>query len=151
MSLIRYCIDKLFSSITLFGTPFVYGLFLLYMLRINLSFALTFALLFIIGEMVCTLVKLAYRKDRPIPRKRRMALHEIYDAGSFPSIHTERITLLVIALNVLHAGDAVFFACSLAVWGLVTYSRMYLKEHFFIDVIGGAVIGGMLGYGYFLL
>jgi membrane-associated phospholipid phosphatase len=68
---------------------------------------------------------------------------ELWTYNSFPSGHT--ITAFSIALTLLYlfAPRRVWtWSVLLFVWACsVAYSRMYLAEHFFKDVYGGAIIG----------
>lgn len=73
---------------------------------------------------------------------------ELWTYNSFPSGHT--ITAFSIALTLIYlfqprrvwAWTLVLFAWALS----VGYSRMYLAEHFFRDVYGGAIIGTVMTY-----
>ena len=67
---------------------------------------------------------------------------------SFPSGHTTSIfalmTLFALFYNKSKAIVIVFFLCAL----LVAYSRIYLSQHFLIDVLAGSLIGS--GTAYFV-
>lgn len=142
MKLSKYIFDNFFSSVTLFGTPVFYGVVVLLFIKINLSFAIRLALALLATEAVCAIIKLAYPKKRPIPRPSK-GLLEKYDAGSFPSIHSARITTLAIMINIFYKDPLLLFV-STALVVFVGYSRMRLKHHYFIDVAGGIVIGAII-------
>jgi membrane-associated phospholipid phosphatase len=65
---------------------------------------------------------------------------------SFPSGHTTSIfalmTLFALAYNKSKVMVIVFFLCAL----LVAYSRIYLSQHFLIDVVAGSLIGTSTSY-----
>jgi len=65
---------------------------------------------------------------------------EKIDAGSFPSIHASRISLVYFTLfnvtNLLSLKIAF-----ISVIAVVAFSRVALKRHFWTDIIGGIVIG----------
>ena len=67
---------------------------------------------------------------------------------SFPSGHTTSIfalmTLFALAYNKSKGIVIVFFLCAL----LVAYSRIYLSQHFLMDVLAGSLIG--TGTAYFV-
>jgi undecaprenyl-diphosphatase len=70
------------------------------------------------------------------------------DQFSFPSGHT--ITAFAVSLPMMHfypelAAGLLFCACSIAL------SRILLGLHFLSDVLAGAGIGMLLGYGAFLI
>jgi membrane-associated phospholipid phosphatase len=66
---------------------------------------------------------------------------DLWTYNSFPSGHT--ITAFSIALTLLYlTRPGRIWSYMLFAWALsVGYSRMYLAEHFFKDVYGGAIIG----------
>ena len=66
---------------------------------------------------------------------------EIYGYNSFPSGHS--ITAFSIALTLIYLfARRPLWQVLLFLWACsVGYSRMYLAEHFFADVYGGAIIG----------
>jgi len=139
----KYILDRFFSSVTLFGTPVFYIIVILLISRINSSFAKILILALFFTEAVCGIIKLAYPKNRPIPRPNK-GIFERYDASSFPSIHSARITVLAIMINFFyHDILLLFIGAALVVF--VGYSRIYLKCHYLKDVAGGIAIGAIIG------
>ncbi len=65
---------------------------------------------------------------------------EIYSYNSFPSGHTVTAFSAAVALTYL-AKNKSWGVLYLLIAILVGYSRMYLSEHFFEDVIGGSALG----------
>lgn len=103
-------------------------------------------LLLLINEVICSLIKYFFHKPRPDQQEYKGALEKI-DAGSFPSIHSSRITIsfgyLAMYTDQLEVKIAlILFAI------LVLCSRVLLKRHFITDVIGGLVIGMIILYIY---
>ena len=66
----------------------------------------------------------------------------IYEERSFPSIHSARMSFLGFILVTALPELSLFFALLVV---LVGYSRFYLHEHDFIDVLGGIFIGLLFG------
>ncbi len=139
----KYFIDEAFRDLTSLGS-FWFALLLLtlivvlgeYLLLSQLTIGIIVTLIVVSG------VKLAYFKQRPKKQIYHNFLERI-DASSFPSLHAARS--LVIALIVAnHFGNlqTTIFLIGLAV--LVAYSRIYLKKHFWTDVIGGWVLGSIV-------
>jgi membrane-associated phospholipid phosphatase len=60
-------------------------------------------------------------------------------AGSFPSGHTASAFSMFLVLSHFSKNRWRSFSCFLAAF-FVGYSRMYLAQHFFADVYGGAII-----------
>ncbi len=102
-----------------------------------LFYKLLLALL--INEVFCSLIKLFFHKPRPDGQAYKGVLEKI-DAGSFPSIHASRISLVYFTLfnNASNLSLKITF---LAVIAVVAYSRVALKRHFVTDIIGGITIG----------
>ena len=66
-----------------------------------------------------------------------------YFAGSFPSIHTARITAFSIGIASFYADKMLILILSLTII-VVGYSRIYLKKHYLIDVAAGFIIGAVI-------
>lgn len=98
----------------------------------------------LVNEILCSIIKLLFHKPRPDGQKYNGILEKI-DAGSFPSIHASRITLVYLTLfastNLIPL--KVIFALVILT---VLYSRVALKRHFWTDVFGGLCIGAILFY-----
>jgi membrane-associated phospholipid phosphatase len=73
----------------------------------------------------------------PVPRV------ELYTMNSFPSGHTTTAFGLALLLGLLVERKRASVALLLLAL-LVGYSRIYLLEHFLIDVAGGAVLGSVV-------
>jgi len=143
MKFSKYILDNFFSSVTLFGTPVFYIIVLFLIIRVDPSFAKILILALLFTETVCGVIKLLYPKNRPIPRPNKR-FFERYDAASFPSIHSARITVLAVMVNLFyHDILLLFIGAALVIF--VGYSRIYLKCHYFKDVFGGIVIGAIIG------
>ncbi len=134
-----YFLDQIFRAITLFGNPVFYVpmIMILWVYKVPFALPLLLALLFI--ELVCIFIKLLYRKDRPNPQSRQGLFNKI-DANSFPSVHSARIALLSLTMIIYYPSISVIIS-SLILAVLVGYSRIYLKRHYVIDVLGGFLIG----------
>jgi membrane-associated phospholipid phosphatase len=95
-----------------------------------------FALLIII--LVGFPFRIIYFRERPKKQKHNNLLQKI-DAGSFPSGHAARITALFILFSRGQSSEVIIY-----LWGLfllVLYSRIKLRKHRYIDLLGGIVLG----------
>lgn len=131
-----------FQIISLFGTPFFYIPVTAYFLKINPKFAINIVFVLISTEIVCGAIKYVYPKDRPIPMPNKTFVQK-YFAGSFPSVHTARITAFSIAIVSFYT-NKIFILTALLVIICVGYSRVYLKKHYFTDVLAGFLIGAII-------
>ena len=71
---------------------------------------------------------------------RRTTIIERYLAGGFPSVHSARIAALALGVHA-YFPSALIMAGGILVALAVGYSRIYLKKHNVIDVVGGFAIG----------
>ena len=128
-----------FRDITALGSAYFYGIVLLLVLALGES--KLFWILFLgvaLIMIISVLARLVYFKDRPNREAHRNILERI-DASSFPSIHTGRIWFLSLALLDSFGSTAVkIFFILLAV--IVSYSRIFLKKHDLVDLVGGFVL-----------
>jgi len=134
-------ITSLASPLILLFVPFVF------LGPSKVLYTLLFALL--INEVVASLIKIIYPKKRPAGQTYKGILEKI-DAGSFPSIHASRITLVYLTLfiNTDIISIKIVF---LVVIALVLFSRILLKKHFWIDVLGGFILGLLIWLLFFYL
>lgn len=133
---------RFFSFITLFGLPVFYIPIIVYVATIDFLFSISLILILLLTELVCGIIKITYTKNRPTPLKKQ-TLFQKYYAGSFPSIHCARIIALFIGINMLFISNLFIFVTLLIVIA-VGYSRIYLKKHDVIDVLGGYAIGAII-------
>lgn len=92
-------------------------------------------LLFI--EIVGNVIKLTFFKSRPNDQK-YSNLYEKSLASSFPSLHVARIAyILFLTLNVFSTANIID---AIVIFLLVAYSRIFLKKHFLIDLLGGVLL-----------
>ena len=108
---------------------------------------LLFALL--INEIFCSIIKILFPKKRPTGQTYKNLIEKI-DAGSFPSIHASRITIVYLTMfsNTENLAIKITF---ISVIILVFFSRVKLKKHFWVDVLGGFIIGGLIWYLFRLI
>lgn len=125
-------------DITSLGNPFI----LLFIPFIFLGFGKPFWILLgalAISEFIGSLIKIVFPKTRPNGQKYNNIIEKI-DAGSFPSLHSSRIAVVYLTLF-SNANDLLMQALFIFIILMVMLSRVALKKHFFIDIIGGFIIG----------
>lgn len=134
----------LFFTFSLFGLPIIFAPLLLYLYAREPSLAVRAGLIVAANEAICGAIKLLYKKERPVQMPAKN-LFQLYMARGFPSIHTARITVFAIITSSLSRNPAVAAAGMLLIIA-VAYSRVYLKKHDWIDVLGGFVIGAAIAF-----
>lgn len=139
MTLYDYILNETFTAVTSFGTPVFYLFAILLLIIAKAPFALSLFLSLLFVELLCAAIKIAYRKERPVPQLKKIIFDKI-DANSFPSVHSARIALLV-TMVILYYKNTLLSVLGIALMLGVGYSRIYLKRHYFIDVLFGFIIG----------
>ena len=132
-----------FQIISLFGTPFFYAPSIVYLFNIKFDIAINLIFILIFTEIVCGAIKYIYPKKRPVPMPNKTFVQK-YFAGSFPSVHTARISAFSVILIRFYTDKLFILVILLLLIIFVGYSRIYLKKHYFIDVLGGFLIGAMI-------
>ena len=132
----------LFSVVAWLGTPFFYLPVIAYLFLAHQSLAIRLTLAILIIELGGGIIKLVYPKERPIPLPKN-TLRQKWDAGSFPSIHTARAVAIVIFLSALNTSWQ-FALAGTVLAAAVGYSRICLRKHYTLDVIGGFVMGAII-------
>ena len=85
------------------------------------------------------LIRLFYFKSRPKKEDYSNFLEKI-DASAFPSLHAARIVFMAILFSGHFANLYLTILFTLTA-ALVSYSRIYLQKHDWVDVAGGVVVG----------
>lgn len=133
---------------TAIGNPFLLLLVALATLSNHPKFKIYFLILlagFFLNEIVCSAIKYFWHKPRPNGQQFKSGFEKI-DAGSFPSIHSSRIAFVYLSMSYIQymAGNLFIVPVFLIVIIIVGYSRVFLKKHFFVDVMAGYFFGALL-------
>ena len=153
-------LDFFFKYWTLFGTFTLIGPIILIQCFLKYRYALITAVSSLLGFFLVQIAKRFIWYDAPRPKVFFDNMPDIhYVAGvhlnaahSFPSGHATGAFALFIALALINKRplwQMLFLITAL----LVGYSRLYLSQHFPIDVVVGSVIGtvsALLGYNWFI-
>lgn len=145
-------LDTFFKVITNLGDGLIFLPIILILLFVQFRFALMAVMLMAGNALMVSLFKrvLFYGLERPRTFLGENLLHfvpgvEVYGINSFPSGHTATAFSAALFIAFLN-GNKRIRILALFTAGLVAYSRMYLAQHFLIDVAGGAVIGTSVTY-----
>jgi len=139
--MIKWFFDKVFEEFTFLGGILFYGLICLWFL-FNAEY--DYFILLIVGAIIIyfitIFIRLFYFKNRPKKIKYKGFVEKI-DASSFPSVHAARITLLFVFFVKFFFKDLILISLSFMILLMVLSSRIYLKKHYFNDVVGGIFLG----------
>ncbi|HIP48324.1 MAG TPA: phosphatase PAP2 family protein [Lutibacter sp.] len=138
-----YKLNDWFRDFTSLGNPILL-VFVPFIFLGNSSVFHYLLLALLINEIFCSLIKILFPKKRPSGQTYSNLLEKI-DAGSFPSIHASRITIVYLTLFSNTESIAIKIAF-ISVIVLVFLSRVKLKKHFWIDVLSGFIIGVLIWY-----
>jgi membrane-associated phospholipid phosphatase len=144
-------LNTFFLNVTYLGDGWIIIGFLLISLFINLRFFVTAGLSYAISSGITQLLKNYFFKAELRPRTYfeqffpDHPLHllkgiEIFGENSFPSGHTTAAFSFFVCLSFALHNDWLKFSCFLLAL-IVGLSRVYLSQHFFSDVVAGALIG----------
>jgi len=131
-------LNSWFRDFTSLANPLILLFVPLAVLKPSYNYCILLALL-AVNEIVCSLIKVVFPKKRPDGQAYTNLLEKI-DAGSFPSLHTSRITITYLSLFFLNDVLILKILYCLVI-AAVAYSRVQLKRHFWMDLIGGFAIG----------
>jgi membrane-associated phospholipid phosphatase len=153
-------LDFFFKYFTLFGTFTLIGPIILLQCFLKYRYALITAVSSLLGFFLVQIAKRFIWYDAPRPKvffDNLPDIHyvtgvQLHSSHSFPSGHTTGAFALFIALALINKRplwQMLFLITAL----LVGYSRLYLGQHFPIDVVVGSAIGtlsALLSYHWFI-
>lgn len=140
--------DNLFKLVTHLGEGWIFILVLLISIFTRYSLSLSIALMAVLNGIICAIIKQLFFSGH-FPRPSAVLDHRllyfvpgvvVHSQNSFPSGHTATIFCFAVLFSVLvrsKRASAIMLAVALS----VGYSRIYLLQHFLMDVTAGALIG----------
>ncbi|MCL3781900.1 phosphatase PAP2 family protein [Prolixibacteraceae bacterium JC049] len=139
----RKKIKDFFRDMTSLGNPFSVLLFILFCTS-SYNQLITSLIGLLCIEILCFSIKFFYYKPRPNSEIFTTRFGKM-SAGSFPSIHSARISFIFTQLALIK-GEFIFFIISFIVIVVVSFSRVFLKKHYIIDVLFGLLIGLLVSF-----
>lgn len=150
--------DALMPYLTYLGDGVFYGLVCLLLLIRKWRTGLLFVLAGISQSIVSAILKRLVFPDVPRPKKYFEGIEDlsfiegvrIATRFSFPSGHTMTAFLLATLLSLVVVKDRKYQALLLAGALVAGFSRMYLLQHFYRDVVAGSLIGVLMALAFFV-
>lgn len=130
--------DSFFKQITHLGSITIVSVLLMVFIIFYFEASKKILISMIVVNLIAYIIKIFFFKPRPEKQPTNTFLERI-DASSFPSVHVIRMTTLVFWIFIFF-NNIYFEILSLILGILVAYSRIYLKKHYLIDIIGGIII-----------
>ncbi len=144
--------DNIFKKLTFLGDGLIYIPFVLFLLFYKYRSAVIFFVGVVVSNIFLQLSKHVFFPDIYRPSKYfelydKYQLHivegvRMHSSNSFPSGHTTTAFTLFFMLALLVKRDSLKFLC-FALALVAGYSRIYLSQHFAIDVMVGSILGTM--------
>lgn len=147
-------LDKIFAVITMLGEQyFIIAVISLVYWNISKRYGFILSFSFLVSVASSEILKLLFHTKRPFE-----VLENLYPVRvetaigySFPSGHTQAATSFFITGSLFYKKINLFIS-ALVISALVAISRLYLRVHWLIDVIGGLAIGFIISIiMYFIL
>ena len=142
-------LDSFFGIITNLGVGLLFVPIVIFLLFFRYQYVIMAVLIWIIHGTLCYILKhnffrvmkrpSVFLSDHPLHFAPHISVHTDY---SFPSGHSATIFCATLFISLLSNNRKLSMAL-LVVALLVGYSRIYLLQHFLVDVAGGATIGIM--------
>lgn len=143
--------DYFFKIATMIGDGFTMVLIGLGMLFIKYRYSVITALAYAYSSIIVQIIKRIFNSPRPskffegISPIRTLEGYPIYEWNSFPSGHSASVFTLAVVLTYIlphkHKHWIIF-----PVTLITAFSRIYLSQHFFQDVVAGSVLGVLLTF-----
>ncbi len=146
--------DLFFSFFTKVGEEYTYILLMLAMAFVRFRYVLLFPILGVLVTICSNALKTFFAQPRPITFFRRAGMEEVLNFvegiklhmgnTSFPSGHTmSGFALFTLLALILYRKKIVAVLMFLTAF-LIGLSRVYLVQHFFMDIYLGAICGVLL-------
>ena len=149
-------LDNFFMMFTQLGNGlFAIGIMLFLLIRKKIGWTLQIGVSFLVSGLVVQLMKHFLPSPRPKMYFGSSTIHCILGVtrtgySSFPSGHTATIFMLTTLLAIYFPGrKSGWFFLGIAV--LTGFSRVYLSQHFPVDVLAGSLVGVLVSMVFYQL
>ena len=143
--------DHFFKAITMIGDSFTMCLIGFGMLLVKFRYSVITILAYAYSTVIVQIIKRIFNSPRPskffegLNPIRTLDGYPLYEWNSFPSGHSaSAFTLAVVLTYILPSKHKHWIILPIAL--LTAFSRVYLSQHFFQDVVAGSVLGVILTF-----
>ena len=143
--------DQFFKVITMLGDGLTLIMIGLCLLFVKYRYSLLILLAYLYSSIIVQLLKRLFNSPRPakffdgINPIRTIEGYPTYEWNSFPSGHSvSAFALAVVLVYLLPSRKSYLIILPIAL--IVAFSRVYLAQHFFLDVVAGSVLGVLLTF-----
>jgi membrane-associated phospholipid phosphatase len=129
-----------FQAIAFLGSLYFFlSIIILTFFFINPDYSIKLFLSLTITLVIVFSIRFFYFKQRPNKKKYKNLFQKLYNS-SFPSVHAARAIILAYFFSKIYF-NIIFIVGFWLIALLVCYSRIYMKDHYLIDVTSGALLG----------
>jgi len=146
---LKNLVEIFFKQITELGSLTVIAVIIIFTYFLDAQLALKLFIGMLAATIISMIIKVLFFRPRPKKQKINTIIDRL-DASSFPSVHSARITILMFLL-IAYSGNLILRIFLAVIGLLVAYSRIYLKRHYYIDVIGGIILGVLISMAAYYL
>lgn len=137
------------TAITALGTAYFYTILAITLFLSGFrTIAYHLAIGLIILYILVLILRIFYFKERPV-KEDYFNLFTRLNAASFPSLHTTTSIYAATVLSTIANTGTIILFYSIAL--LIAYSRVYIKKHYWSDILAGLVLGIVAGGLYLYL
>lgn len=151
--------DVFFRYITYMGDGIFIPIYFLILVMVRYRYALLLVLVFLLSGLVVQILKRGFFEDALRPAEYLKDIYTLYlvpgvkqhCCKSFPSGHTATAFSVMVCFAFAFKSNVAKFL-SLTMACLIAFSRVYLSQHFLIDIVVGSIIGVLVSvYGNYFL
>lgn len=148
--------DYVFSFFTEVGSGYILIPMLFYFLyKKNYRIIISLALVLIINSLLISWLKHYFYESRPLLAYGRSVVEtapwtKLYEKYSFPSGHTSLAFAIATYISLVFKKNNIKIICFASAC-MIGYSRVYLGEHFPIDVCCGSILGLSIASIYYIV
>ncbi len=152
-SIHNHSLDFFFYYATYLGDGWVAIIAVIILLAVQYRYSMIVGVSYIVSSVFTQLLKQIVFEDMVRPKKYFEGIHDLYFVPgvnnhlyySFPSGHATTAFSLCFAIALIIKNSTLKF-CLFLVALLVSFSRIYLSQHFFEDVYAGSLIGVVITF-----
>jgi membrane-associated phospholipid phosphatase len=138
-------VKEFFERFTDLGSLPAMGIYGLFFLVTNTTIFFRLFLGIGLSFIIISCIRYFFYTHRPNEHVKPKDFFGIITKSSFPSLHAAYATVFAILVGLSTTTNLFIFFSALAIF--IMYSRLFLEKHYFIDIVGGIILGALLSFG----
>lgn len=144
--------DVFFKYVTYLGDGIIYPFLIVILIFMRFRFAFFILVVYAVSGLFTQLLKRTFFDHAPRPTKFFEGMAQLHLVSgvkqlswhSFPSGHSTSAFAIMICFALLTRNKLIKLICFI-IAALTAYSRVYLSQHFLIDILAGSFVGVLTG------